>query len=137
MDNDDAAQRWARVRFAVVGRLLVSPPGRGKLQEALCELSQQLWEHPRSGELTRFGVSTIERWYYRARGSNQPIAALRRRVRSDANLPQAIKDFYQMDAAEAEILLKHLARAGKGTFRAFSGWPAIDLSDIDFGPVPE
>ena len=84
MDNDDAAQRWARVRFAVVGRLLVSPPGRGKLQEALCELSQQLWEHPRSGELTRFGVSTIERWYYRARGSNQPITALRRRVRSDA-----------------------------------------------------
>lgn len=104
MSSDDAAERWARVRFAVVGRLLVSPPKRGKLQQALTELSAQLWAHPQSGELTTFGVSTIERWYYIARGSSAPIVALRRRIRSDAGRRTAMSA-----ALVAELQAQYLA----------------------------
>lgn len=60
-------ERWALVRFSVVGPLLASPPARGDLRAKLEELAARSWLHPVSGEPTRFGVSTIERWYYAAR----------------------------------------------------------------------
>ena len=35
-------------------------------------LAEKPWRHPTTGELVRFGLSTIERWYYAARaGSNR------------------------------------------------------------------
>lgn len=54
-------EKWAHFRFAVVGPLLAAPPESGELQAQLLALSQQLWRHPISGQLVRFGVSTIER----------------------------------------------------------------------------
>ena len=66
MSSDDPLllrDRWARVRFAVVGNLLVSRPKGGELKAALKELSQKTWEHPRTQERVRFGYSTIEKWY--------------------------------------------------------------------------
>jgi len=75
---------WARLRFAIVGPLLASPPARGELGLALRELSKTTWTHPGTGEPTHFGVSTIERWYYLARAApSDPVAALRRRRRRD------------------------------------------------------
>ena len=61
--------RWARLRFAVIGPLLAAPPEDGELQQALRTLSQRQWRHPVSGEPVQFGVSTIERWYYAARNA--------------------------------------------------------------------
>ena len=55
--------RWARLRFAIIGPLLAAPPAKGQLQAALRELSARSWQHPVSGEAVRFGMSTLERWY--------------------------------------------------------------------------
>jgi transposase InsO family protein len=75
--------RWAELRFSVVGRLLSCPPERGMLGKELENLSQKEWVHPRTGEPVRFGFSTIEGWYYRAKESANPIAALTTQVRLD------------------------------------------------------
>ncbi len=86
-DNEPgtAAQRWARLRFAVVGPLLAAPPRRGTLYHELEALAARSWTHPTRGTPVRFGVSTIERWYYRAKNApRDPVAALRSAPRSDA-----------------------------------------------------
>jgi transposase InsO family protein len=84
-DPDPPAQRWARFRFGIVARLLASPPKRGTLHRELESLARRTWTHPTSGVPVTFGVSTLERWYYRARNeARDPIAALRRAHRKDA-----------------------------------------------------
>jgi len=78
-------ERWAVLRFSVVGRLLASPPSRGDLLEELKQLSDRTWVHPVTGQPTTFGLSTIERWYYQARRAEaDPVGALRKKVRKDA-----------------------------------------------------
>lgn len=85
--------RWAHVRFAVVGALLAAPPKKGDLQEALTALAQREWQHPTSGEPVRFARSTIERWYYQARHAPvDPVGRLRRRVRRDAGAQPSMSD---------------------------------------------
>jgi transposase InsO family protein len=79
-----AIERWAHLRFSVVGPLLAAPPAAGELQGRLQRLGGQPWRHPTSGEWVRFGVSTIERWYYAARREKRdPLQALKRKLRSD------------------------------------------------------
>jgi len=56
-------ERWARLRFSVIGQLLASPPAKGELHAALEELAAREWRHPSTGAPVRFGVSTLERWY--------------------------------------------------------------------------
>ncbi len=46
-------------------------------------LAAVTWRHPVSGLDIRFGVSTLERWYYTARAAADPVAALRNRLRGD------------------------------------------------------
>jgi putative transposase len=78
-------ERWAHFRFSVVGQLLAAPPRKGELRAQLDKLAARAWRHPISGEPARFGVSTLERWYYRARKERQdPVGVLRRKRRSDA-----------------------------------------------------
>lgn len=84
MTNAKNPQRWARLRFAVVGPLLAAPPQPGQLQQALRHLSERHWLHPNTGLPVRFGVSTIESWYYKAKGSNDPMGSLSRGRRDDA-----------------------------------------------------
>jgi len=77
-------ERWARFRFSVIGPLLAAPPDRGDLQEQLKSLAAKKWHHPISGQRVQFGLSTIERWFYRARNAKRdPVEALRRKIRSD------------------------------------------------------
>ena len=84
-------ERWARLRFAVVGPLLASPPPKGRLRAELERLAQQDWEHPCGEGPVRFSASTIERWYYRARAAHQdPVRALRARPRTDAGRVRAM-----------------------------------------------
>jgi transposase InsO family protein len=79
-----AAQRWAHLRFSVVGPLLAAPPARGQLQAELEKLAQKKWRHPTSGAWVAFGRSTIERWYYAAqREKLDPVSVLQRKIRSD------------------------------------------------------
>lgn len=78
-------QRWAHLRFSVVGHLLASPPKRGELRGLLKALAAREWLHPTTAEPTRFGLPTIERWYYLARKARtDPVGALLRKVRTDS-----------------------------------------------------
>jgi putative transposase len=85
-------ERWAHLRFAIVGVLLAAPPRRGELRAALQQLAEQTWQHPITGALVRFGYSTIERWYHTARRAarGDVVGALRRRIRKDAGLRRAL-----------------------------------------------
>jgi len=78
------------LRFAVVGPLLASPPAPGELTMELPRLAARVWQHPVSGQPVHFAVSTIERWYYQARHGLDPVAVLRRKVRSDSGQQQAL-----------------------------------------------
>ena len=84
MTDDADPDRWARLRFAIIGPLLAAPPARGELGKALQQLSRQSWRHPVRGTPVRFSAATLERWFYTARGSRDPVAVLRRRRRQDA-----------------------------------------------------
>lgn len=87
VDGDGASvrARWARLRFMIIGSLLANPPDRGELQERIQELADKLWEHPTAGKKTQFSFSTIERWFYLARGQEpDPFGKLVRKTRKDA-----------------------------------------------------
>ncbi len=112
-------ERWARLRFSVVGQLLAAPPEPGTLQTELARLAERTWQHPTTGKPARFGVSTIERWYYRARRERQdPVAVLRRKPRCDAGrqpavtpaLGQAVRELYAAHPAwSAQLLYDNLS----------------------------
>ena len=94
-DNDADRHRhglWARFRFAIIGRLLAHPPRRGQLRTELEALAQRHWEHPITKEPTSFGLSTIEHWYYTARSAQDPIVALRPKVRKDVGTYPSLTD---------------------------------------------
>ncbi|HST76196.1 MAG TPA: DDE-type integrase/transposase/recombinase [Acetobacteraceae bacterium] len=84
-------ERWARLRFAVIGHLLAAPPAKGALRAALQQLAAREWRHPSTGAPVRFGVSTLERWFYRARNArHDPVSVLRRKRRGDAGAQASI-----------------------------------------------
>jgi transposase InsO family protein len=99
--NDDKKkpsthERWAHLRFSVVGPLLASPPAHGELQTELETLAAKSWLHPTTNLPMRIGLSTLERWYYQAKKSQiDPVGVLRRKIRSDlgsqAAMPEALK----------------------------------------------
>src|SRR3989442_9550253 len=77
--------RWARLRFSIVGSLLLSPPARGELGPAMESLSRRTWVHPETEAPVSFAVPTIERWFYEARNAgDDPVKALRKKGRKDA-----------------------------------------------------
>lgn len=83
--------RWAHFRFSVIGPLLAAPPERGQLQSQLQDLAAKKWRHPISGEWTLFGLSTLERWYYKALRSKQgPVEVLKRKIRADQGTHPAL-----------------------------------------------
>lgn len=85
--------KWARFRFSVVGGLLAAPPPQGELRTALGVLAAKTWTHPISRTPVCFGLSTIERWYYKALAAGpDPVGALRRRVRSDAGTHPSLSE---------------------------------------------
>ena len=84
-------ESWAHLRFSVVGQLLAAPPAKGELRGELTRLAARTWRHPTTGEPVRFGVSTIERWYYlAARERRDPVGVLRRKVRKDAGQQDSV-----------------------------------------------
>ena len=95
-DESKKLRNWAHLRFSIVGPLLAQPPDRGELIQEFERLSQRSYPHPtRHGDLISFATSTIERWYYAALGNSDPIAALSRKVRTDAGIRKAIDEKQQ------------------------------------------
>jgi transposase InsO family protein len=74
----------ARLRFSIIGALLAAPPAQGELLGVLRALAAKHWRDPATGLDVRFGVSTLERWYYTARRARDPVAALTDRLRAHA-----------------------------------------------------
>ena len=60
-------ERWARLRFSIIGALLAAPPAKGALRAALEALAAREWRHPSTGEPVRFTANFL--WmcqgYYR------------------------------------------------------------------------
>ena len=85
--------RWARLRFSIVGPLLASPPDRGQLAREIAKLAAKTWLHPVTGRPTGFAFSTIEHWYYSALAARvDPIGALRRKLRSDCGQQSSVNE---------------------------------------------
>lgn len=82
--------KWAHFRFSVIGGLLARPPKKGQLGQQIKKLAQKHYRHPIKGTKVKFGASTIERWYYKAHSSDDPISALYRKARSDLGRKKAI-----------------------------------------------
>jgi len=77
-------KKWAEFRFSIIGGLLANPPDKGQLASEIKALANQSYLHPTKDREVHFGASTIERWYYQAIESDDPVFALGRKIRSDA-----------------------------------------------------
>ena len=133
--DEDAGRRhdrWAHLRFAVIGALLAAPPTKGELQTALTALAAREWQHPIRGVPVRFAFSTLERWYYHARhAATDPVGRLRRRLRRDAGQQPAIG-----------ARLREAVRAQYAAHRSWSYQLHVDNlrvlvnADATLGPMP-
>jgi len=94
----------AHFRFQVIGGLLVAPLKRCALQEAIKGIVARTWICPRTGHPRSLKLRTVERWYYSAKASENPIEVLRPKTRSDKGKEKAIS----ADIA-AELLLLYNA----------------------------
>lgn len=101
MGKPEDPDRWARLRFSIIGPLLAAPPPRGELHQKLVELSSCRWQHPVNGTDLYFSVATLERWFYAARRAQDPVAVLRRQRRSDAGRARRLTAL-QIQALEAQ-----------------------------------
>ena len=109
LQSSRSHERWAHFRFSVIGPLLAAPPFRGQLQTQLQELAAKKWRHPISGQWIPLGLSTLERWYYKAlRSKEGPVDVLKRKIRSDQGQHPAFTPTL------AEILA--------GQYRQHPGW---------------
>ena len=90
-DHRSHHERWAYMRFSVVGQLLAAPPPKGEVRAELERLAAHEWRHPITGLPVRFGVSTLERWFHRVRKEGRdPVRVLRRKVRTDVGAQDSI-----------------------------------------------
>lgn len=126
--------RWARLRFSIIGPLLAAPAQPGELQSQLTLLAAKTWRHPTSGADTTFGVSTLERWYYCARKAGDPVAALKNRLRSDIarfpSLSQTVIDALVMQYREhagwtAQLHFDNLRASFKGSETTVASYPTV------------
>ena len=125
-------ERWAHLRFAVIGWLLAAPPEKGALKAALVGLASRTWQHPTTNEPVRFGFSTIERWYYRAlRERTDPVGILRRKVRADAGLQHAVSD-----AVRQVILAQYATHQGWSVQLHHDNLVALAEKQSELRPVP-
>ena len=125
-------ERWAHLRFSVVGPLLAAPPAPGELEAALAALAAKSWRHPVTGEPTQFGRSTIERWLHQARRAPvDPVGVLRRKVRSDAGQQTAVGEKLE------QALLQQYAEHPRWSYALHYGNLAARVrADATVGPLP-
>ena len=89
-DETPARLRWARMRFSIISHLLASPPEPGELAGRIAELAAKSWRHPTKGQMIRLSPKTIERMYYAARGADDPLGALARKIPKHAGTHPSI-----------------------------------------------
>ncbi len=132
--NDEHVERhdrWARLRFSVVGPLFAAPPKSGELRAELEKLSAKSWRHPVTGEPVRFGVSTIERWFYQARAAQDPVRTLRQHVRKDAGAQPSLSV-----ALRSALRAQHRDHPRWSFQLHFDNLVAFAREHPELGPVP-
>jgi transposase InsO family protein len=135
MANDDHAPsarvRWARLRFQILGPLMAAPPDDGELKTRIDELAARAWRHPTTGESIRFSFKTLERWWYIARGADDPLAALARKVPSHAGTHRSL------GAALAEAIAHQHRDHPRWSFQLHhDNLIALARENPSLGPVP-
>ena len=126
--------RWARLRFSIIGPLLAAPPAPKMLYAALQVLAAKSWRHPVTGMDVCFAASTMERWYYTALRANDPVAALKDRLRGDVSrfpsMMPLIIDTLTLQYREhpgwtMQLHFDNLHAALKGTETTIPSYPTI------------
>ena len=126
--------RWARLRFAIIGPLLAAPPAPKELYAALQLLATKSWRHPVTGLDICFAASTMERWYYTARRANDPVAALKDRLRGDVSrfpslTPPVIEmltlQYREHPGWTMQLHFDNLRAAFKGSDTTIASYPTI------------
>lgn len=103
-DETSTAERWARLRFAIIGPLLTAPPAPGELRAALAQLAAKSYRHPITGEPVQFAFSTPERRLYTARSADRdPVGALRARRRTDAGRSRRLTEALRQTVHETTL----------------------------------
>lgn len=87
--HSDHAHAVAMFRYGVIGPLLSSALEHGELREQLRALAQRCYRPPGATRTRRFGLSTLERWYYAYRRDG--LEGLRPGRRSDAGRAAALE----------------------------------------------
>jgi len=133
--NDPSQRdRWARLRFLIIGPLLAAPAHSGELQSQLALLAAKTWRNPTSGADITFGASTLERWYYAARNATDPVAALKNRLRGDIarfpSLSQTVIDALILQYREhagwtAQLHFDNLCATFKGSGTTVASYPTV------------
>jgi putative transposase len=130
--NPRAHERLAQLRFSVIGALLASPPPKGKLQAELKKLAAKQWRHPITGELVRFGYSTVERWYYKSvKERHDPVGALRRKLPGIAGRQISISD-----AVRQALLSQYAAYQSWSVRLQYDNLVALAEKQPELRPVP-
>ncbi len=125
-------QQWAQLRFSIIGQLLAAPPAKGALRAALEELAAREWRHPLTGVPIRFGVSTIERWLYRAINERvDPVGVLRRKRRRDAG-----QQFALSNALRQALLAQYAAHKSWSAQLHHDNLAALIETQPELGPMP-
>jgi putative transposase len=125
-------ERWAHLRFSVIGQLLAAPPPKGELRAAIEALAARQWRHPTTGDPVRFSFSTIERWFYRAlKEHSDPITVLRRKLRTDAGQQPAVSD-----AVRQVVLAQYAAHKSWSVQLHYDNLVALSETRADLRPLP-
>jgi putative transposase len=126
-----ARLRWARLRFAIVGPLLASPPEPGELAGRIEELAKKPWRHPTTGEVLQLSTKTIERMYYAIRKDNDPLRALERKVPKHAGTHPSVSE------ALASAIEKQYREHPRWSYRLHhDNLVVVAKKDPAMGPMP-
>ena len=131
-DGSRIHERWAQLRFSVIGHLLAAPPAAGALRGEIEKLAAREWRHPSTGGPVRFGISTIERWLYRARRErHDPVGVLKRKRRKDAGTQDSINA-----AVRAALRAQHAAHPSWSVQLHADNLRALAKTQPDLSPLP-
>jgi transposase InsO family protein len=126
-----ARVRWARFRFGIIAQLLSAPPEPGELGASIAALAARSWRHPATGESIRLSAKTIERWFYTAKGEQEPIRALERKVPSHAGTHPSVSP------AVAETLRTLRRQHPRWSFQlVHDNLVALARDKPELGPLP-
>lgn len=125
-------ERWAWLRFSIVGPLLSAPPLKGQLRAEIESLASKQWRHPITGQPARFAASTIERWYYSALAAKtDPVASLRRKLRNDSGQQPSLNETLR------PVLESQYQTHKKWSYQLhFDNLCALVQKQPDLGPMP-